>query len=125
MGRGGYNGGGTIIGWGARWSDWRQFPYPEPASALPRPVSKRAGRRARARAAADAAKRGDALPEKSKLSPQQLFAGLGLLPLPAKLHKRGEILKRLVAEGLLLPTGRPNPDHPDVRAIEARLETGK
>lgn len=126
MGKGGYHGGGTIIGWGARWSDWQDFPKPELRSGTAQPLSKRAKRRAKARAEAEAAQRwGQNLQPStrtSKLTQEQLLRGLGLLPLPPKPQNRGDILKRLVAEGILLPTGRPNPDHPDVRAIEARTE---
>ena len=37
-----------------------------------------------------------------------------------KLDKRGPILKKLVAEGVLLPNGQPNPNNDKVRAIAAR-----
>ncbi|QQN74915.1 hypothetical protein [Croceicoccus sp. YJ47] len=57
---------------------------------------------------------------KSNLSQQDVLAGLGLLPLPPKPHKRGPILKKLVAEGVLLPNGRPNPNNDKVCAIAAR-----
>lgn len=85
--------------------------------------SKRSARRDRAKAAAA----GEQAPAwarkkfpKSSLSQQDVLAGLGLLPLPPKPHMRGPILKKLVAEGVLLPNGRPNPNNDKVRAIAAQ-----
>jgi hypothetical protein len=130
MGRGGYNGGGTIIGWGRRWSDWSDFSKPEPISVLAKQKSKRSRRRERARARLELQNSGSlgapAQPPKfprSSLSQQQVLVALGLHPLPGKPQKRGPILKQLVAEGILLANGRPNPHHEKVRAINARVET--
>ena len=125
MGKGGYHGGGTIIGWGARWSDWREFPEPNPIGAGAESLSKRAQRRSqgRAKAAKNGKQEMQSPTRVSKLTQKQLVAALGLSPKRAKPSGRGEILKRLVSEGILLPTGQPNPEHPKVRAIEARMET--
>ena len=134
MGRGGYNGGGTIIGWGARWSDWHHFPAPASRSDKSLPVeslssSERKQRRAQARAAAKAAKGGkQKRPRRTRsstLTQKDVLEALGLLKAAGRLNNRGDILKRLVAEGFLLPTGLPNPDHPEIRAIEKRTETQK
>lgn len=124
MGRGNYYGGGTVIGWGSYWERRFALGTPEGRSVPSKKGSKRSARRARAKAAAT----GKPTPSwarkkfpKSSLSQQDVLAGLGLLPLPRKLDKRGQILKNLVAEGVLLPNGRPNPNNDKVRAIAARL----
>lgn len=130
MGRGGYHGGGTIIGWGSYWERRYALGTPDGAGARKK-RSKRAARRARANARKDnpvltapavPAKRRMTFP-KSSLTQKEVLAGLGLLPLPPKPHLRGPILKNLVAEGVLLPNGLPNPHNEKVRAIAAR--TGK
>lgn len=123
MSRGSYHGGGTVIGWGSYWERRYAFGTPEGGSVPSKKGSKRSARRARAKAAAN----GEPTPTwarkkfpKSNLSQHDVLAGLGLLPWPPKLDKRGPILKKLVAEGLLLPNGQPNPNNDKVRAIEAR-----
>lgn len=127
MGRGGYHGGGTIIGWGSYWERRYALGTPDGAGAGKK-RSKRAARRARAKA-----RKNNPAPvpppkprmtfPKSSLTQKEVLAGLGLLPLPPKPHARGPILKNLVAEGVLLPNGLPNPHNEKVRAIAAR--TGK
>lgn len=42
-----------------------------------------------------------------------------------KTRKRGRILKQLVAEGLLLETGQPNPEHPRVQAMIMSKESAQ
>jgi len=123
---GSYHGGGTVVGWGGYWERYYAFGKPEGLSTPTKKGSKRAARRARGKARAEAAAVDEANPRqaqtsfpKSKLSQQDVLAALGLLPLPPKLDQRGPILKMLVAEGVLLPNGRPNPHHDKVRAIEA------
>lgn len=123
MSRGSYHGGGTVIGWGSYWERRYAFGTPEDRSVPSKKGSKRSARRARAKAAAA----GEPTPAwaqkkfpKSNLSQQDVLAGLGLLPLPPKPHMRGSILKKLVAEGVLLPNGQPNPHDNKVRAIAAR-----
>jgi hypothetical protein len=127
MGRGGYNGGGTVIGWGRRWSDWSEFGQPDFVVAPKK--SKRARRREKAKARAAVQDGGSFItpPQprkfpKSDLTQQQVLVAMGLHPLPGKPQKRGPILKQLVAEGVLLANGRPNPHHEKVRAIKARVE---
>jgi hypothetical protein len=127
MGRISYHGGSTVIGWGSYWA--RRYALGTPDGAVAeKKRSKRAARRARAKA-----RKGNPAPApprkprmkfpKSSLTQKEVLAGLGLLPLPPKPHARGPILKNLVAEGVLLPNGQPNPHNEKVRAIAAR--TGK
>lgn len=47
----------------------------------------------------------------------EVLTALGISKTIMKTRKRGDILMNLVAEGLLLDTGQPNPDHPKVVAI--------
>ena len=123
MSRGSYYGGGTVIGWGSYWERRYALGTPEERSVPSKKGSKRSARRARAKAAA-AGEQAPAWARKNfpkcNLSQHDVLAGLGLLPLPTKLGKRGPILKKLVAEGVLLPNGRPNPNNDTVRAIAAR-----
>jgi len=130
MGRGSYYGGGTIIGWGSYWERRYALGTPDGASTAKK-SSKRAARRARAKARKDnpappvpstPRKRRIKYP-KSSFTQKEVLAGLSLLPFPPKPEKRGQMLKNLVAEGVLLPTGLPNPHNEKVRAIAAR--TGK
>lgn len=124
MSRGSYYGGGTVIGWGGYWERRYAFGTPEERSVPSKKGSRRSARRARAKAAETGeptpARARKKFPE-SNLSQHDVLAGLGLLPLPPKLDKRGAILKKLVAEGVLLSVGRPNPHNDKVRAIAARL----
>lgn len=47
----------------------------------------------------------------------EVLTALGISKTIMKTRKRGDILKNLVAEGVLLDTGQPNPKHPTVIAI--------
>lgn len=85
------NGGGTIIGPGRRWSDHRDFPIGETAS--------------------------DDLTATITLTQAELIAALGISRRAMRSKHRGDVLKELVAEGLLLSTGQPNLAHPKVAAI--------
>lgn len=66
--------------------------------------------------------KGSASPARSPVSITQdeALVALGMPKSGMKPKERGGILKRLVAEGVLLPTGKPNPDHPKIVAIIAR-----
>jgi len=122
MSRGSYNGGSTIAG---RWSDTRDFPTfkrPDPSSAPKSkywPKSTKAERRL-AREAAVAAKAA-----KLGLTCKEALVQAGRPPLPTKPKARSAALKALVAEGFLLPTGLPNPEHPQVRPWIKMIEKSK
>lgn len=90
------NGGGTIIGPGRRWSDHQDFPVSEP------PV--------------------DHVAPAPMISQRELLAALGISRkfMNSKSAKRGEVLKQLTADGVLLNTGQPNPKHPRVMEIARR-----
>lgn len=121
---GSYHGGGTILGWGSYWERRYALGTPEAQSVPLKKGSKRKARRERAKATANnqpapawTAKKFPASP----MTQKELLSALHLMPLPRMLAKRGEILKKLVADGLLLANGRPNPDHEQVRALAARM----
>lgn len=88
------NGGGTIIGLGRRWSDHRDFPVGEQPTA--------------------------GVELTTTLTQAELLAALGISKRTMRSKQRGDILKTLVAEGVLLSTGQPNPQHPKVAAISTR-----
>lgn len=122
MSRGSYNGGSTIAG---RWSDTRDFPalqHPDPRSGPPfsgRSKPTKAERRL-AREAATSAKSAQL-----GLSCKEALQKAGRPPLPKKPNARSVALKALVAEGFLLPTGLPNPEHPQVRPWVELIEKSK
>ncbi len=90
------NGGGTIIGPGRRWSDHQDFPVSEPPIEHVVPAS--------------------------VITQRELLTALGISRklMRSKSGKGGEVLKQLVADGLLLDTGQPNHAHPRVREIASR-----
>lgn len=51
------------------------------------------------------------------LTQADLLKALGFTRTRPKLAERGKALKKLVADGLLLKCGLPNPDHPRVIAL--------
>ena len=53
------------------------------------------------------------------LTQAEVLKGLGISKAVMKSRKRGVILKGLVADGVLLDNGQPNPDHPQVMALLA------
>lgn len=120
--RGSYYGGSTVMGWGSYWERRYALGVLEAQAVPVKKGSKRKARRARAKAAANgeptAAWAARKFP-RSPMSQKDLLRELGMLPLPRMLLKRGEILKKLVADGLLLANGQPNPDHHKVRAVGA------
>lgn len=60
----------------------------------------------------------------ASLSQSQLLRKLGFSKRTMRSKKRGQILKQLVADGLLLETGLPNFDHPKVAAlVESKKST--
>ena len=87
------HGGGTVIGPGRRWSDHQDFPVGE----QPVVVAE------------------EAVP----LTQGELLASLGISQRIMKSKQRGDILKRLLADGLILTTGQPDPSHPKVAALMA------
>jgi hypothetical protein len=89
------NGGGTIIGPGRRWSDHHDFPVGEQPNAE----------------------------STTSLAQAELFAALGISKGMMRSKQRGDILKTLVAEGVLLSTGQPNPEHPKVVAISRQMKS--
>lgn len=95
MGRGSYSGGGTIIGGGRRWSDWSDFPNSEPPSLEDTPGSS----------------------SRIELDQRELLNRLGMSRKSLAGKQKGLVLKQLLGEGVLLPSGQPNPDHPKVQAI--------
>ena len=122
MSRGSYNGGSTIAG---RWSDTRDFPTiqrPDPSSApkqtyrlKPTKAERRAAREAQASVKAG----------KLGLTCKEALVQAGRPPLPMKPKARSEALKALVAGGFLLPTGLPNPEHPQVRSWVKIIEKNR
>ncbi|MDH7639018.1 hypothetical protein [Sphingomonas oryzagri] len=134
MARGSYLGGGTIIGFGARWSDWTDFPRPEYRAAAPFKKKKNKKKHAVTISGPSGdsvfTKKMRAANNRSKelnLTQHELILQLGVekdtpkLKAKQKMLRRGEILKNLVRDGILLATGLPNPDHPIVQAIADRL----
>ena len=95
MGRGSYIGGGTIIGGGRRWSDWSDFPKSEPPPLEDAPESS----------------------SRVELDQRELLKRLGMSRKSLAGKKKGDVLKQLLGEGVLLPNGQPNPDHPKVQAV--------
>lgn len=133
MGRGGYNGGGTIIGFGRRWSDWREFSRKKVVSGGRPPTKKivativvdelpltRDGPMVIVSAALRDA---DQRARKLKLTQYDLLRELGMSKASLRGPNRGAALRKLVEQGLLLATGLPNPDHPKVREIIKRVDS--
>lgn len=93
-----YNGEGTVIGPGRLW-------WVEPTYDPPQPKPKRKSK------------------SKSKSEPTlavtlaEVLIALGISKAMMRSKERGSILKRLVAGGVLLNTGQPNPAHPEVAKI--------
>lgn len=58
------------------------------------------------------------------LTQAEVLKALGISKGMMKTKKRGDILKRLVAEGVLLNTGQPNPEHPKVIALMSNRAQG-
>lgn len=100
-----YNGGGTLIGYGRPWAVEPTYDQPKPPS-----KPKRKGKSA-------------PVPV-PLLSQKELLSALGIPKQRTKEH--GATLKRLVAEGVLLDTGRPNPNNPRViEIIKSRARQAK
>jgi hypothetical protein len=103
-----YNGGGTLIGYGRPWAV-------EPTYDHPKPKPKRKGKPSPVQV--------------PLLSQKELLSALGIPKQRTKEH--GATLKRLVVEGVLLDTGRPNPNNPRVieimkgRARQAKAQKPK
>ena len=104
MGKGNYNGGGTLLGFGRKWSDHAEFPKPEAPAKSERILSKKTRLQRR----------------KISVIEELTAKEIGLAAYGAKLPrnplKRGPILKKLVLDGLLLQNGRPNANHPKIQA---------
>lgn len=109
MSGGGYRGGSTIISAASLWRDERQ--RERDANGEPSTVGwGKARKSAEAIAASRAVHRDQTaadLASKSNPKPATATHKLG-----KKLTKRGAMLKAQAAAGILLPTGKPNPDHP-------------
>jgi hypothetical protein len=105
MGKGSYLGGGTVIGWGQRWSDSSDFPKPENPVGELSATPKRKNRKTADRSPAQG------------LTQHEALKALGMTTLPPKPAKRGPILKQLVSEGILLANGRPNHRRPKIKSI--------
>jgi hypothetical protein len=54
------------------------------------------------------------------LTQQEVLMALGISKRKMNSKSRGEVLKQLVAEGVLLHTGQPNPSNPRVKKIASR-----
>src|SRR5690606_28962726 len=120
--RGGYLGGSTIAG---RWSDTRDFPgFQRPDKSVHPPLIVR---RKRSKAERRRLREQAALAKASALglTCKDALAFVGRPPLPKKLSAKGEALKALVTEGFLLPTGQPNPEHPQLRVWVKSIEKSK
>jgi hypothetical protein len=124
MGRGGYLGGSTIFG---RWSDTRDFaPHDRPdQSAFPSKYGPLTKRKRKARLAAEQSEAADKLARDLDLNRDEALQYAGRPKLPAKLQARAIQLKALIAEGFLLPTGRPNPEHPQLKGWVSSIKKGK
>jgi hypothetical protein len=94
MGNRSYRGGHTVAGFGKKWSDWRDFPSPEPYFTRTFRTSK-----------------------SSLLTQAELLKRLGINKSRLTLKARANILKDLVRDRILLPTGQPNINNPKVRAL--------
>lgn len=115
MGRGSYFGGSTIFG---RWSDTRDFPSferPDPSSSPSKLTRRRPSSAERRRAREEQRlEKLDRLARDLGLMRDEALVHAGRPKLPAGAKARAARLKELVAEGFLLPTGRPNPEHPQL-----------
>ena len=109
MSGGGYRGGSTIISVASLWRDERQ--RERDANGEPSTVGwGKARKSAEAKAASRAVDRertADDLASKRTPKPATATHKIG-----KKLTQRGAMLKAQVAAGILLPTGKPNPEHP-------------
>jgi hypothetical protein len=126
MGSGGYLGGSTIFG---RWSDTRDFPLVErldPSSNPSKPIRRRPSRGERRRAREEQRlEKLDHLARDLDLNCDEALLQTGRPKLPASAKARSARLKQLVAEGFLLPTGRPNPEHPQLTSWINSIEKTK
>lgn len=132
MGRGGYHGGGTVIGYGMAWSDSGDFPARERQhdSPFPSELKERQRRAASIRAAKKAAKKRKAATSPAKLAkgaraskalqppfpPERVPLIASVMrdigqPLPKKAMQRNRVLHRLLAKGIVLPDGKLNTKH--------------
>ncbi|MCM8732139.1 hypothetical protein ACFO8O_14330 [Hephaestia sp. GCM10023244] len=129
MGRGSYHGGGTVIGFGRLWSDWGDFPTKEqPARRRKLRAVKRNNKGGQEKEIL-LVRNGGAVPvsrnllkahERSKHLPitkAELLKKMGVSRKALTGKHRGAILKSLLDKGVLLPTGLPNPDSPQVLSI--------
>lgn len=122
MGRGGYNGGSTIIGAGRSWSFDPDFDSQAKTKPTGRPVRRPKTPRAAEPAILVAGKTvGKKVLRKHKLASSLTFTRDELLvaigrPLPKKPELRRAALKQLVTEQILLQTGTINIAHPAVEA---------
>lgn len=135
MSKGGYNGGGTILGGGRGWSYDPDFPsFPSKKAS---PLGKSSNQKTKAKQPVEVAdnqsgnhtitpaiqkahRRAKALP----LSRNALLTGLEII-LPKKNKDKAAALKVLVEQGILLPTGSINPDNRRVLAFLKQKTKGK
>lgn len=122
MSRGSYNGGSTIAG---RWSDTRDFPSVQrpDLSSTPKRTYRLKPTKAERRLARETAAVAKAA--ELALTCKEALVQAGRPPLPTKPKARSAALKALVIEGFLLPTGLPNPEHPQVRPWVKMIEKSK
>lgn len=127
MGRGGYNGGSTIIGAGRSWSYDPDFDFQAKAKPTGKPSHRQKVPKVVEPAIMVVGKAvGKKVLRKHKLASSLAFTRDELLiaigrPLPKKLGlRRSSALKQLVTEEILLQTGTINIAHP---AVAARLKT--
>ena len=146
MGRGGYLGGGTLIGFGQRWSDSHEFPGTDrlDESRFPSEFKKRQKRAAAARAARKRARKAKNV-ALSKTAPANsgavesapppipaeripliasVMRDIGR-PLPKKAAKRNTALRQLLIERIILPDGKLNTKHPSLQLWLQRMEKTK
>jgi hypothetical protein len=134
--KGGYNGGSTLLGGGHGWSfdpDFPSFPKkhkPSPSgNSSPKNAKRKqtvlvtshlSGNHAITPTIQKADRRAKALP----LSRDAALEGLKIV-LPKKIKDRAAVLKVLVDQGILLPTGSINPDNGRVATILKQKTKGK
>ena len=113
MGKGSYNGGSTIAG---RWSDSTEFPGferddPSISSSTHYPIT-----RSKRRELADqqALREAEELARSLDLGRDEALERAARPALPRRFKERAIALKALVKEGFLLPSGVPNPSHPEL-----------
>lgn len=122
---GSYNGGGTIVGFGARWSDSSDFP-----SNTPTPLKKKKRRKKRKQKNPAAGPTPQPKPEKPLLATRQLglvravMSDLGRT-LPRKTARLNAAIRALQADDIVLHNGELNKKHPELLRWLDKMEKTK